>query len=127
MEFNGDVVVPSEDHDLRISMKNMRLRHDCQRGEHFTGSHQVSLRWQSSQFVDGQSNQVKDVLQQLEVYTSHPGEAGNMDKHQGKMTNKEREYRKEILDKKRANLVSGIIRKSSEIDVCYTLTRMMSL
>ena len=33
------------------------------------------------------------------------------------MTDKGREYRKEILDKKRTNLVSRIIRKSSEIDV----------
>ena len=40
-----------------------------------------------------------------------------MDKRQRKMTDKGREYRKEILDKKRTNLVSRIIRKSSEIDV----------
>ena len=40
-----------------------------------------------------------------------------MDKHQRKMTDKGREYRKGVLDKKRANLVSRIIRKSSEIDV----------
>ena len=33
------------------------------------------------------------------------------------MTDKRREYRKEILDKKSTNLVSRIIRKSSEIDV----------
>ena len=40
-----------------------------------------------------------------------------MDKRQRKMAEKGREYRKEILDKKRTNLVSRIIRKSSEIDV----------
>ena len=67
--------------------------------------------------VDGQSNQAKDVLKQLEVCAAHPEEAGCMDKRQRKMTEKEREYRKEILDKKRTNLVSRIIRKSSEIDV----------
>ena len=117
MEFDGNDVVPSEDHDLRISMKNLRLRDDCQREEHITGSHQVSLRGQSSQLVDGQSNQAKDVLKQLEVCAAHPEEAGSMDKRQRKMTEKGREYRKEILDKKRTNLVSRIIRKSSEIDV----------
>ena len=33
------------------------------------------------------------------------------------MTDEGREYRKKILDKKRTNLVSRMIRKSSEIDV----------
>ena len=40
-----------------------------------------------------------------------------MEKYQRKMTDKGREYRKEILDKKRTSLVSRIIRKSSDIDV----------
>ena len=35
------------------------------------------------------------------------------------MTNKGREYRKDILDKKRTDLVSSIFRKSSEIDILY--------
>ena len=56
-------------------------------------------------------------MKQLEACTAHPEEGGNMEKHQRKMTDKGREYRKEILDKKRTNLVSRIIRKSSEIDV----------
>ena len=117
MEFDGNDVVPSQDHDLRISMENLRLRDDCQREEHITGSHQVSLRGQSSQLVDGQSNQAKDVLKQLEVCAAHPEEAGNMNKRQRKITDNGREYRKQILDKKRTNLVSRIIRISSEIDV----------
>ena len=117
MEFDGNDVVPSQDHDLRISMENLRLRDDCQMEEHITGNHQVSLRGQSSQLVDGQSNQAKDVLKQLEASAAHPEEVGNMDKHQRKMTDKGRGYRKEILNKKRTNLVSRIIRKSSEIDV----------
>ena len=53
----------------------------------------------------------------MKVCAAHPEEAGNMDKRQRKMAEKGREYRKEILDKKRTNLVSRIIRKSSEIDV----------
>ena len=48
MEFDGNYVVPSEDHDLRISMENLRLRDLCQREEHITGSHQVSLGRQNS-------------------------------------------------------------------------------
>ena len=117
MEFDGNDLVPSGDHDLRIKMKNLRLRGDSQREEHITGTHQISLRGQSSQLVDGQSNETKDVLKQLEVWAAHPEEAGSMDKRLSKMTEKGREYRKEILDKKRTNLVSRIIRKSSEIDV----------
>ena len=91
MEFEGDNVVPSEDHDLRISMKNLRLRDDCQRDEHITGIHQVSLRGQCNQLVDGQSNQEKDVLEQLDVCAAHPEEAGSVDKPQRKMTEKQRE------------------------------------
>ena len=105
----------SENHNLRISMEN--LRDDCQSEQHISGSHQISWRRQSSQLVDEQSDQGKDVLKQLEVCVAHPEEAGSMNKHQRKMTGKGREYRKGILDKKRKNSVSRIIRKSSEIDV----------
>ena len=114
MEFDGNDVVPSEEHNGRISMKNLRLRDDCQKEEHMIGNHEVSLRGQRSQLVGGKSNQAKDVLKQLEVCTAHPEEAGSMDKRQRKMTEKGREYRKEILDKKRTNLVSRIIRKYSQ-------------
>ena len=31
IEFDGNDVVPSEDHDLRISMENLRLKDYCQR------------------------------------------------------------------------------------------------
>ena len=75
------------------------------------------MRGQSSQLVDGQSDQAIDVLKQLEVCAAHPEEVGSMDKRQRKMTDKGKEYRKGILDKKRTNLVSRIIRKSSWTDV----------
>ena len=52
-EFDGNDVVPTEDHSLRISMENLRLRDDCQREEQIRRSHPVSLRGQSSQLVDG--------------------------------------------------------------------------
>ena len=115
MKFDGNDEVSSETHSLRISMENLRLRDHCQSEQHIRGSHEVSLRRQSSQLVDGQLAQAKDVLKQLEVCTAHPEEAGSMDKHQRKMTEKGRGYRKGILDKKRTNLVSRIIRRSSEI------------
>ena len=117
MEFDGSDVLPSEDHDLRISMENLRQRDDCQREERISGSHQASLKGQSSQLVDGQSNQAKDVMKQLEICVAHPDEAGSLDKRQRKVTDKGREYRKKILDKKRTNLVPRINKKSIEIDV----------
>ena len=85
--------------------------------EEHRGSHQVSLRRQSSQLVEGQLNQEKDALKRLEVCAAYPDETSSMDKHQRKKTDKGREYRKEILDKKRTNLVSRIIRKYSGRDI----------
>ena len=67
--------------------------------------------------MDGQSIQAKDVLKQLEVCSARLEEACSMDKRQRKMTDKGREYRKEILATRRTNLVSKIMRKSSEIVV----------
>ena len=46
-----------------------------------------------------------------------PEEADSMDKPQRKMNDTGKEYRKEILDKERTNLMSRIIRKSRGIDV----------
>ena len=75
IEFDGNDVVPSEDHNLRISMENLRLKDDYQKEEHITESHQVSLRGKSSQLVDGLSKQAKDVLKQFELCAAHPEEA----------------------------------------------------
>ena len=59
MEFDGNDVVPSEDHSLRISLENLRLRDDCQSEEQIRGSHPVSLRGLGSQLVDGQLTKQK--------------------------------------------------------------------
>ena len=67
--------------------------------------------------VDEQLNQAKDVLQQLQLRAAHPEETRSTDKRRRRMTDEGREYRKEILDKKRVKLVSMIIIKSSEIEV----------
>ena len=67
MEFDGNSVVQSEDHSLRISMENLRLRDNCQREEHIRESDLVSLREQNSQLVDEQLNLAAGFLKQLEV------------------------------------------------------------
>ena len=72
MEFYGNDVAPTENHGLRVSMENLRLRDDCQREEYIKEIHPVSLRGQKSQLVDGQLNQTKDVFKPLEVCGAHP-------------------------------------------------------
>ena len=44
MEFDANDALPSEDHSLKISMENLRLRDNCQREEKIGEIHQVSLR-----------------------------------------------------------------------------------
>ena len=51
----------------------------------------------------------------FEAVTAYAEKAGSMDKR--KMTDKGREYTKEIFDKKSSSLVLRIIGKSSEIEV----------
>ena len=72
MEFYGNYVAPSENHSLRVSMENLRLRDDCQREEYIKENHPASLRGKRSQLVDGQLNQTKNVFKQLEVSGAHP-------------------------------------------------------
>ena len=121
MEFDGNDVVPSEEHNGRISMKNLRLRDDCQKEEHMIGNHQFSLRGQRSQLVGGESNQAKDVLKQLEVCTAHPEETGSMDKHQGKMMLREGNIERKFLTRRERTWCQesseNIVRKYSEIAV----------
>ena len=44
IKFDGNSVLQSENHNLRTSIENLRLRDDCQREEQIGGSHQVSLK-----------------------------------------------------------------------------------
>ena len=99
------------DHIVRISMEHLGLRDGCLREEQIRGSNPVSLRVQSSQLVDGQLNQAKGALTQLDVCAAYLEEAGSTDKRQRKMTDNGREDGKKIIDK-RKNLVSRIIRNS---------------
>ena len=64
----------------------------------------IQFLWEG-RAVDEQSNQAKEFLKHLEVCAAHPEEADCMDKPHRKMIDKEREYRKEILDKRRTHLV----------------------
>ena len=65
-------------------------------------------------------NQAKYVLKQLEVCVAHPD---IMEKRQRKMIDKGGEYRKKILDKKRKNLLSRIVRKSSQLEHPVSVSR----
>ena len=81
MKFDANDMVPNEDHSLRVSMENLRLRYDCSKQEYIRESHPVSWRLQRSHFTSGQLNETKDVFKQLEVWGAYPKD-GSTDKYQ---------------------------------------------
>ena len=96
-----------------IVSENLELRDNCQKEGHTRQSQSISLREQGCQLVVGQLNQAKYVLKQLQVCVAH---SDIMEKRQSNMIDKGGEYRKKILDKKPKNLLSRIIRKSSQLE-----------
>ena len=84
--------------------------------EYIRESHPDSWRLQRSHFTSGQLNETRDVFKQLEVWGAYLKD-GSTDKYQRRVTENEKKYRKEILDKVTANLVLTIMKKFSEIDV----------
>ena len=97
----------SEDHSLQISMENVRLRDD----------HDNRNRYQMDD---------ADIRQVLEpkvlVHHNRGAEAYHLldGKKNCKMTEKGRQYRLAVLEKRRAKLVARTIRKSSEISHVFS-------
>ena len=124
--IDGTVVkeTPSEDHSLRVSMENLRLRDD---GHHTRGSQSRRFEDGHSQMIDpleiGNVGTVPERLKQAHAVISaeqesqgYQGDQQIQGKRQPKLTEKGREYRLSTLENKRAKLVSRLLRKSSEID-----------
>ena len=124
--IDGTVVkeTPSEDHSLRVSMENLRLRDD---GHHTRGSQSRRFEDGHSQMIDpleiGNVGTVPERLKQAHAVISaeqesqgYQGDQQIQGKRQPKMTEKGREYRLSTLENKRARLISRLLRKSSEID-----------
>ena len=124
--INGNVVkeTPSEDHCLRVSMENLRLRDD---GQHTRGSQSRRFEDGDPQMADpleiGNAGTVPEKLKLAHVVINaeqesqgYQGDQQICGKRQPKMTEKGREYRLSTLENKHAKLVSRLLRKSSEID-----------
>ena len=124
--IDGTVVkeTPSEDHSLRVSMENLRLRDD---GQHTRGSQ--SMRFEDGHFqmidpleidnvgtVQEKLKEAHAVISAEQESQGYQGDQQIQGKRQPKMTEKGREYRLSTLENKRARLISRLLRKSSEID-----------
>ena len=124
--IDGTVVkeTTSEDHSLRVSMENLRLRDD---GHHTRGSQSTRFEDGHFQMIDpleiGNVGTVQEKLKEAHAVISaeqesqgYQGDQQIQGKRQPKMTEKGREYRLSTLENKRARLISRLLRKSSEID-----------
>ena len=95
--------VPSDDQSLRIGMENLKLK-DHQEEEYVSRNLGA---WNGMHSAEAQPDETEKVEQ--------------VNKRCRTLTEKGREYRISILDKKKSSLVSRIIRKSSEInDLLYS-------
>ena len=124
--IDGTVVkeTTSEDHSLRVSMENLRLRDD---GHHTRGSQSRRFEDGHSQMIDpleiGNVGTVPERLKQAHAVISaeqesqgYQGDQQIQGKRQPKLTKKGREYCLSTLENKHVKLVFRLLGKSSEID-----------
>ena len=124
--IDGTVVkeTTSEDHSLRVSMENLRLRDD---GHHARGSQSRRFEDGHSQMIDpleiGNVGTVPERLKQAHAVISaeqesqgYQGDQQIQGKRQPKLTKKGREYCLSTLENKHVKLVFRLLGKSSEID-----------
>ena len=132
---NDDVTdmfkVPSGDHSLRISMENLKLR-DHQEEEYVSRNQYHLVRGWIYQLIDkepsvGQADGAWNRMRSAEAQPDETKKLEQVNRRCRTLTEKGREYRISILDKKRSSLVSRIIRKSSEINDLIIHTRMQQL
>ena len=123
-EMNNDVTdmfkVPSDDQSLRISMENLKLR-DNQEEEYVSRNQYHLVRGRIDQLIDeepsiGQADGAWNGMRSAEAQPDETEKLEQVNRRRRTLTEKGREYRILILDKKKSSLVSRIIRKSSEID-----------
>ena len=109
----NDMEVPNEDPNLRISMANLSLRDDFQSGHHVSRHHQDLLRGQTNELTG-------DYFQDENSKARHMDDIGT-EKRKRTLTEKGKQYRASVLDRKKKALVSRINRKMSNIDaLLYT-------
>ena len=124
--IDGTVVkeTTSEDHSLRVSMENLRLRDD---GHHTRGSQSTRFEDGHFQMIDpleiGNVGTVQEKLKEAHAVISaeqesqgYQGDQQIQGKRQPKLTKKGREYCLSTLENKHVKLVFRLLGKSSEID-----------
>ena len=52
--------IPSDDHSLRISMENLKLKDSDEGEEHIRGNQPRLLRWQNNELIGRQVDQTED-------------------------------------------------------------------
>ena len=114
--MNSDVTVLKGDQNLRIIMGNLKLK-----------DNQYHLvRWRIDQLIDedasvSQADGAWDRMHSAEAQPDETEKVEQLNRRRRKLTEKGREHRISILNKKKFSLVSRIIRKSSEMnDLLYT-------
>ena len=105
----NDMEVPNEDLSLRINMTDLSLRDDFQRGDHVSRHHPDPMRGQTNELTD-------DHFQDKNSKAHHINDI-DTGKQKRTLTEKGKQYRVSILDKKKKALVSRINRKMSDVDV----------
>ena len=105
----NNMKIPNEDLSLRINMANLSLRDDFQSGDHVSRHHPDPMR--------GQTNELTDDHFQEENSKAHHINDTDTGKQKRTLTEKGKQYRAFILDKKKKALVSRVNRKMSDADV----------
>ena len=105
----NNIEVPNEDLSLRINMANLSLRDDFQSGDHVGRHHPEPVR--------GQTNELPDDHFQDENFKALHINDIDTGKQKRPLTEKGKQYRVSILDKKKKALISRIKRKINNIDV----------
>ena len=118
----------SEDHSLQISMENVRLRDDHDNRNRYQMddvdiSQNLKPEVRSNNGDVLPQNKLRQVLEpKVLVHHNRGAEAYHLldGKKYCKMTEKGRQYRLAVLEKRRAKLVARTIRKSSEISHVFS-------
>ena len=128
-EVGNDVTdmfkVPSDDQNLRISIENLKLR-DNQEEEYVLRNQYNLVRGRIDQLIDQEPSvsQADIAWNGMHSEEAQPDEREKLEKvnrRRRTLTEKGREHRISILEKKKSSLVSRIISKSSEInDLLYS-------
>ena len=105
----NNMEVPNKNLILRINMENLCLRNDFLSGNHVSRHHPDPMRGQTNEFTD-------DHFQDENYKGNHINDT-DTGKWKRTLTEKGKQYRLSILDKKKKALILRINRKMNDIDI----------